>query len=110
MRNEPVLATPLGGGSTDTVNTVVAQHSLLKEEFETVGIQGTTGHPVIPTENRLRAEHGRPARNDYSGARPGGQTDQALASVDQGTDDRDFIDKMMGKKSPVQRVVDHLEK
>jgi hypothetical protein len=107
-RNEPVLSTPIGGGNT--VNTVVGQHSLLKEEFETVGIQPTPGHPVIPTENGLRAEHGRPARNDYSGARPGGATDTALSNVDAATDNRDFIDKMMGKKSPVQRVVTHLEK
>ncbi|ASP38490.1 hypothetical protein CHH28_07300 [Bacterioplanes sanyensis] len=107
MRNEPVLATPIGGGST--VNTVVGQHSLLKEEFETVGIQGTPGHGAIPTENRLRAEHGRPARNDYSGARPGGQTDQALASVDEATDNRGLIDQLRGKKSPVQKVVSHLE-
>ncbi|MBX2809074.1 MAG: type III secretion system effector protein [Cellvibrionaceae bacterium] len=106
-RNDAVLATPIGGGHT--VNTVVGQHARLKEEFETVGIQATPGHPGIPTENGLRAEHGRPARLNYSGAVPGGPTDAALANVDAGTDNRNIFQRMVGTPSPVQQVVNHLE-
>ncbi|MFY0576901.1 M91 family zinc metallopeptidase [Cystobacter fuscus] len=58
-------------GGVNYPKEIINQHALLKEEFETVGLQRTPGNPDAPTENKIRKELGMPPRKDYSGAVPG---------------------------------------
>lgn len=93
----------------DTVETRLR----LTEEFETVGLRPTPHTPKnwAPTENGIRAEHGLPARQDYSGFRPGGnKNDQNLENYDLGSDDRSRFQKFMGTPSPMGKILDDLEK
>ncbi|ATB36308.1 hypothetical protein CYFUS_001722 [Cystobacter fuscus] len=99
---------------TNLPKAVISHHNLLKEEFETVGLQPTPGRPNAPSENKIRRELGMPPRTDYSGEGPNGQTEEALARIDAGTDNRTFFQKH--EKSPfyrpsdVQKIVSDLEK
>lgn len=96
-----------------TVNDYVNHHAHMREEFETVGLSPTphSPHPSgwAPTENKIRQEHGLPERTNYSGQTPA-KTDAILKPVDEGTDNRTWFQKTMGKPSPVGAVIDHLEK
>ncbi|MBN9683489.1 MULTISPECIES: M91 family zinc metallopeptidase [unclassified Corallococcus] len=91
----------------DTVETRLQ----LQEEFETVGLRPTPRMPNAPSENRIRAEHGLPARQDYSGFRPGANSNQQnFENFDAGSDDRGRFQKFMGTPSPLGRIVGDLEK
>ncbi|RKG58959.1 hypothetical protein D7X30_15425 [Corallococcus sp. AB011P] len=91
----------------DTVETRLQ----LREEFETVGLRPTPRMPNAPTENAIRAEHGLPARQDYSGFRPGANKNQAnFENFDAGSDDRSRFQKFMGTPSPLGQIVGDLEK
>jgi hypothetical protein len=68
---------------------VASHHNQLQEEFETVGLRPTPRAATSPTENALRAEHGLPARGDYSGARPG-STDGLIRDSDAPFDRRNW--------------------
>ncbi|RYZ38580.1 MAG: hypothetical protein EOO71_23415 [Myxococcaceae bacterium] len=86
----------------------------LTEEYETVGLRPTphTKNNWAPSENAIRAEHGLPSRQDYSGLRPdvkhGG--DDAFKNYDEGTDTRNFFQKVAGQPSPFNKIVGDLEK
>ncbi|GMU01543.1 hypothetical protein KH5H1_56630 [Corallococcus caeni] len=84
----------------------------LREEFETIGLRPTPHTKNNPTENALRAEHGLPARQDYSGLKPDGKNsnDVAFKNYDEGTDARNFFQKVSGQPSPFQKIVGDLEK
>lgn len=84
----------------------------LREEFETIGLRPTPNRTNNPTENAIRAEHGLPARQDYSGLKPNGKNsnDVAFQNYDQGTDARNFFQRMSGQPSPFQKIVGDLEK
>ncbi|WP_338279402.1 M91 family zinc metallopeptidase [Corallococcus caeni] len=91
----------------DTVETRLQ----LREEFETVGLRPTPRMPNAPTENAIRAEHGLPARQDYSGFRPGANKNDAnFENYDLGSDDRGRFQKLMGTPSPLGKIVGDLEK
>jgi hypothetical protein len=117
-RNDAVLHLPKvedpnnPGKLTDPTSLVprtIAHHAMHREEFETVGLMPTPRVGNSPTENLIRAEHGLPLRQDYSGARPGGRQDQNLRNVDQATDDRWGVQKLWGTRSPVDSIVHDLE-
>ncbi|WP_223645349.1 M91 family zinc metallopeptidase [Corallococcus sp. EGB] len=84
----------------------------LREEFETIGLRPTPHTKNNPTENAIRAEHGLPARTDYSGLKPDGKNsnDVAFQNYDEGTDARNFFQKLSGQPSPFQKIVGDLEK
>jgi hypothetical protein len=85
----------------------------LTEEFETVGLRPTPHTPAgwAPSENKLRAEHGLPQRQDYSGMRPtGNQNDVNLGNYDAGSDNRNFLQKLRGEPTPIGRILNDLEK
>ncbi|RKH52368.1 hypothetical protein D7Y23_07320 [Corallococcus sp. AB050B] len=84
----------------------------LREEFETIGLRPTPHTKTNPTENAIRAEHGLPARQDYSGLKPDGKNsnDLAFKNYDEGTDARSFFQKLSGQPSPFQKIVGDLEK
>ncbi|MFP2924905.1 M91 family zinc metallopeptidase [Pyxidicoccus sp. 3LG] len=84
----------------------------LTEEFETVGLRPTPHTPAgwAPNENKLRAEHGLPSRQDYSGMRPNGnQNDVNLSNYDAGSDNRNFFQKLRGEPTPIGRILGDLE-
>jgi hypothetical protein len=85
---------------------------MLAEEYETVGLRPTPHTKNNPTENAIRAEHGLPARLDYSGLRPDVKNgnDAAFQTYDSGTDTRNFFQKVSGQPSPFQKIVGDLEK
>ncbi|RKH41538.1 M91 family zinc metallopeptidase [Corallococcus llansteffanensis] len=99
--------------SSDMKKTVDTR-LMLTEEFETVGLRPTphTKNNWAPSENAIRAEHGLPSRQDYSGLKPdvkhGG--DDAFKNYDEGTDARNFFQKLAGQPSPFQKIVGDLEK
>ncbi|MHA7630194.1 M91 family zinc metallopeptidase [Corallococcus sp. M7] len=86
----------------------------LTEEFETIGLRPTphTKNNWAPSENAIRAEHGLPSRQGYSGLKPDGKNsnDQAFKNYDEGTDARNFFQKLSGQPSPFQKIVGDLEK
>lgn len=85
----------------------------LTEEFETVGLRPTPHTPAgwAPSENKLRAEHGLPSRQDYSGMRPGNnQNDVNLSNYDAGSDNRNFFQKLSGAPTPLGRILNDLER
>lgn len=85
----------------------------LTEEFETVGLRPTPHTPAgwAPSENKLRAEHGLPQRQDYSGMRPNGNAnDVNLSNYDAGSDNRNFFQKLRGEPTPIGRILGDLEK
>ncbi|MFC4761737.1 M91 family zinc metallopeptidase [Dyella koreensis] len=71
---------------------VVQTTNHLQEEFETVGLSKTPRGAFNPSENILRAEHGLPARTDYSKTKPG-HMDETVAKVDELFDKRSGITK-----------------
>ncbi|NVJ26373.1 hypothetical protein HUW62_34645 [Myxococcus sp. AM011] len=85
----------------------------LREEFETVGLKPTPHTPAgwAPTENKIRAEHGLPARQDYSGMLPDGKNsnDVNFNNYDVGSDNRNRFQKMLGTPSPFGKIVGDLE-
>ncbi|WP_375758445.1 M91 family zinc metallopeptidase [Corallococcus exercitus] len=97
--------------STDMKETV-DDRLRLREEFETIGLRPTPHTKNNPTENALRAEHGLPSRQDYSGLKPDGNNsnDVAFKNYDEGTDARNFFQKLSGQPSPFQKIVGDLEK
>ncbi|MCY1035914.1 M91 family zinc metallopeptidase [Corallococcus sp. BB11-1] len=86
----------------------------LTEEFETVGLRPTphTKNNWAPSENAIRAEHGLPSRQDYSGLKPDGKNsnDEAFKNFDEGTDTRNFFQRLSGTPSPFGKIVGDLEK
>ncbi|MFY2562884.1 M91 family zinc metallopeptidase [Corallococcus terminator] len=98
--------------STDMKETV-EDRLRLREEFETVGLKPTPHTPAgwAPTENKIRAEHGLPARQDYSGMRPDGKNsnDNNFNDYDAGSDNRNRFQKMLGTPSPFGKIVGDLE-
>ncbi|QRN97581.1 hypothetical protein JRI60_00350 [Archangium violaceum] len=105
-RNDPVIR-----DNPKLVGDVIGHHSHLREEFETVGMKPTPHAPNgwAPNENLIRAEHGLPQRNDYSGETPA-KIDEILHNIDSKTDDRSWFGKKFGNEpSPVGSLVDHLE-
>ncbi|NOK17257.1 M91 family zinc metallopeptidase [Corallococcus carmarthensis] len=97
--------------STDMKETV-DDRLRLREEFETIGLRPTPNKTNNPTENAIRAEHGLPSRQDYSGLKPDGNNsnDVAFKNYDEGTDARNFFQKLSGQPSPFQKIVGDLEK
>ncbi|MFP2905323.1 M91 family zinc metallopeptidase [Pyxidicoccus sp. 3LFB2] len=84
----------------------------LTEEFETVGLRPTPHTPAgwAPNENKLRAEHGLPSRQDYSGMRPTGNSNDAnLSNYDAGSDNRNFFQRLGGQPTPIGRILNDLE-
>jgi hypothetical protein len=72
----------------------VVQHANhLQEEFETVGLSRTPRGAFNPSENMLRAEHGLPARTDYSKAKPG-HTDRTVEQGDALFDNRSGVTRL----------------
>ncbi len=97
---------------TSAMKETVEERLRLTEEFETIGLRPTPHTPSgwAPSENKLRAEHGLPLRQDYSGMRPNGNSiDQTLSVFDSGTDNRNFFQKLRGEPSPMGRIVSDLE-
>ncbi|RKG93701.1 M91 family zinc metallopeptidase [Corallococcus terminator] len=97
-------------GMKETIN----DRLMLREEFETIGLRPTphTKNNWAPSENAIRAEHGLPSRQDYSGLKPdekNGNTN-AFQDYDEGTDSRNFFQKLAGQPSPFQKIVGDLEK
>lgn len=83
---------------------------LYKEEFETVGLQQTPRSPNAPTENRIRAEHNRPVRNDYSGVIPtSSRYTEDFKVLDEATDDRFALTKPF-TDSPAENLWKHYTK
>jgi hypothetical protein len=84
----------------------------LSEEFETIGLRPTPHTKNNPTENAIRAEHGLPSRQDYSGMTADGKNsnDSNFNDYDAGTDTRNFFQKVSGQPSPFQKIVGDLEK
>ncbi|ATB39667.1 hypothetical protein CYFUS_005112 [Cystobacter fuscus] len=102
---------PQTPGDVNYPKQVINQHALLKEEFETVGLQRTPGHPDAPTEKKIRKELGMPPRTNYSGEVPGGANHQELQRVDEALDNRLGVSKRFNlTDSPVTKIVNHLEK
>lgn len=104
----PVLNLPTDPGGV--VRQAVGHVARLREEFETVGLRPTPRRPNAPTENRIRAEHGRPVRTDYSGIAPTSPNYlQPLITVDTATDDRNIFERhVLNRRSPVMTFMDHL--
>ena len=108
MHDHPLLNPP----TPPVVRQVIGHHAQMQEEFETVGLSPTPNVAWAPTENAIRAEHGLPARDNYSGARPGDDAEM-MRNVDQGTDDRSFFQKLNlpckpAQPSPVAAIKQHL--
>ncbi|MCE9667621.1 type III secretion system effector protein [Myxococcus stipitatus] len=97
-------------GMRQTVNTRLQ----LAEEYETVGLRPTPHTPKnwAPTENMLRAEHGLPRREDYSGFRPDRPNSNAsnFENFDVGSDNRGALQRLLGAPSPLGKIVSDLEK
>ncbi|WNG26984.1 hypothetical protein F0U62_25445 [Cystobacter fuscus] len=96
-------------GGVNYPKEIINQHALLKEEFETVGLQRTPGNPDAPTENKIRKELGMPPRKDYSGAVPGGANHQELLEVNKHVKNG-LLTRLTQKEPPVAEIVNHLEK
>ncbi|WIG94286.1 M91 family zinc metallopeptidase [Myxococcus sp. SDU36] len=98
---------------TRPMKETVEERLRLREEFETIGLRPTPHTPAgwAPSENAIRAEHGLPSRQDYSGMRPDKNgINDTLSVFDQGTDNRNFFQKLRGEPSPIGRIVGDLEK
>lgn len=97
---------------THAMKETVDDRLRLTEEFETVGLRPTphTRTGWAPNENLIRAEHGLPLRQDYSGMRPGNNTvNTNLSMFDQGSDNRNFFQRMSGQPTPVGKILNDLE-
>ncbi|WP_002637602.1 M91 family zinc metallopeptidase [Myxococcus hansupus] len=98
---------------TTPMKETVEERLRLREEFETIGLRPTPHTPAgwAPSENAIRAEHGLPSRQDYSGFRPGNNSiDESFKIYDQGTDNRTFLQRrVLGEPSPMGRIVNDLE-
>jgi len=105
-RGDPLLNPP----TDPIVGNVVAHTTHMREEFETVGLLPTPNLPLAPTENRLRAEHARPARPDYSGLTPHSPGYlNPIRNIDEATDTRNWFQKnVFGTPSPIQNLMHHL--
>jgi len=109
QRNAAILNTP--GDDQRIIEQAVELHAQKQEEFETVGLAPTPHAAWAPTENLIRAEQGRAARNDYSGSTPG-DMDGTITNLDDATDDRGWWDKnVRNKPHPhhVKNLLHHLE-
>ncbi|OJH41783.1 hypothetical protein BON30_00645 [Cystobacter ferrugineus] len=100
---------PKNPGEVNYPKEVINQHALLKEEFETVGLQRTPGNPDAPTENKIRKELGMPPRKDYSGEVPGGANHQMLLEANKHVKNG-LLTRLTQKEPPVAEIVNHLEK
>ncbi|MCP3098925.1 type III secretion system effector protein [Myxococcus sp. K15C18031901] len=93
----------------DTVN----RRLQLTEEFETVGLRPTPHTPQnwAPTDNKIRNEHDLPLRDNYSGFKPGmNSNEQNLQNYDAGSDNRSTLQRLIGTPSPIGKIVSDLEK
>ncbi|WP_174259963.1 M91 family zinc metallopeptidase [Myxococcus xanthus] len=97
---------------THAMKETVDDRLRLTEEFETVGLRPTPHTPKgwAPSDNMIRAEHGLPLRQDYSGMRPGNNSnDTNLSMFDQGSDNRSFFQRMSGQPTPIGKILNDLE-
>ncbi|MFP2959490.1 M91 family zinc metallopeptidase [Myxococcus sp. 1LA] len=98
---------------TGAMKQTVDDRLRLTEEFETVGLRPTphTRTGWAPNENLIRAEHGLPLRDNYSGFRPGNNSNtQNLSMFDQGSDNRNFFQRMTNQPTPVGTILNDLER
>ncbi|WP_426756294.1 M91 family zinc metallopeptidase [Myxococcus sp. Y35] len=98
---------------TGAMKETVDDRLRLTEEFETVGLRPTPHTPAgwAPTENKIRAEHGLPLRQDYSGMRPGNNSvNQNLDMFNLGSDNRNPLQRLLGAPTPVEKILNDLEK
>ncbi|WP_082207069.1 M91 family zinc metallopeptidase [Corallococcus macrosporus] len=98
---------------TGDMKQTVDDRLRLTEEFETVGLRPTphTRTGWAPNENLIRAEHGLPLRDNYSGMRPGNNSNtQNLSMFDAGSDNRTFFQRMTGQPTPVGTILNDLER
>ncbi|MFY2560756.1 M91 family zinc metallopeptidase [Corallococcus terminator] len=97
----------------DDMKANLNRRTMLTEEFEAVGLKPTPHTPAgwAPTENLIRAEHGLPSRNDYSGRTPNGfnPTNDAIKIYDEGSDNRNRFQKMLGTPSPIGKILGDIE-
>ncbi|MFY1827812.1 M91 family zinc metallopeptidase [Myxococcus fulvus] len=97
----------------DNMKANLNRRTMLTEEFETVGLKPTPHTPAgwAPTENKIRAEHGLPSRNDYSGRSPTlpNPTNEAIQRYDEGSDNRSVFQKMIGTPTPIGKILGDIE-
>ncbi|QQR44767.1 hypothetical protein JKA73_01000 [Myxococcus xanthus] len=55
----------------------------------------------------IRAEHGLPLHQDYSGMRPG--NNRSLSMFEQGSDNRNFFPRMSGQPTPIGKMLNDME-